>query len=92
MNDFQSIKVETRTYEEILKVPVLVMIQLPVDYFPTHGFLDDVKVIWHVLFRDRVFEVVMAVKSINTPTLMGSQKLGENAYTISFSNTCLNGM
>jgi len=92
LNNFWFIQIETRTYEEILKVPVLVMVQLLVDYFPAHRFLDDVKVIWHILFRDRVFEVVMTIKSINMPKLRGSQKMGEIAYTISFSNTCLNGM
>lgn len=60
-----------------MKVPVLVMIQFPVDYFPAHGFLDDIKVIWHVLFRDRVFEVVMTVKSIDMLKVRGSQKNGE---------------
>lgn len=49
---------------EILQIPILMSIQSLVDDTPAHRMLDHVIIIWDIIWRNRVLEIIISVDTV----------------------------
>lgn len=62
----RSLRCNIDTHFKGLDIPVVVSIKFSVDDGPAHGILDNIEVVWYIVFRNRILEIILPIETLKT--------------------------